>query len=403
MIDRQVYYFEGSGIQGHTHTGSLFVEFLREVKETGYPLIGVNVLSRFDIKSPFTIWERYRYIRKRAGVPIYLLPSRLMCWFWCMQVYLNTIQNKRVIIHARKLGYADWALHIKKRFPDRVAVIADLEGAYAAEVEHLSKEDISSLESEEHLRLAYAMEQRVLRDSDSIFCVSQNLIDYFSVSYSVEKEKMQVFPTCFSSDLFVFDPPTRKTVRTEMKFDNETFVMTFSGGIYPWQLFPRIIEIVELIKQWEPKIHFLVLTKDVTIASQLLQSSKLSAKEYTIKNLNHESVGRYLNGCDLGFLIRENVTMNRVASPGKFAEYLACGVPLLLSDHIGDFSTQVRDQPYVILLKNNLDNSELESKFRSFRRTILTDEQRKDMNKWAVSHYAREKFLPIILKTYRSL
>jgi hypothetical protein len=41
-------------------------------------------------------------------------------------------------------------------------------------------------------------------------------------------------------------------------------------------------------------------------------------------------------------MIREDTITNRVASPTKFAEYLAAGLPVLISAHIGDFSTTVR-------------------------------------------------------------
>jgi glycosyltransferase involved in cell wall biosynthesis len=39
---------------------------------------------------------------------------------------------------------------------------------------------------------------------------------------------------------------------------------------------------------------------------------------------------------DLGLLLRDAHPVNRVASPVKFAEYLACGVPVLISPGVGD-------------------------------------------------------------------
>ncbi|HRN37811.1 MAG TPA: hypothetical protein PLL18_12975, partial [Flavobacteriales bacterium] len=48
-----------------------------------------------------------------------------------------------------------------------------------------------------------------------------------------------------------------------------------------------------------------------------------------------------LVGCDHALLIREDAITNRVASPTKFAEYLACGLPVVISPYIGDFSGEV--------------------------------------------------------------
>lgn len=41
---------------------------------------------------------------------------------------------------------------------------------------------------------------------------------------------------------------------------------------------------------------------------------------------------------DVGLLLREDSLTNRVASPVKFAEYLRCGLPVVLTPYVGDFS-----------------------------------------------------------------
>jgi hypothetical protein len=47
---------------------------------------------------------------------------------------------------------------------------------------------------------------------------------------------------------------------------------------------------------------------------------------------------------DYGILIREQSVTNQVASPVKFAEYLACGLQVLISEGIGDFTDFVKQQ-----------------------------------------------------------
>ena len=48
-----------------------------------------------------------------------------------------------------------------------------------------------------------------------------------------------------------------------------------------------------------------------------------------------------LAACDYGILIRENTVTNQVASPTKFAEYLASGLPVIISPNLGDYSAFV--------------------------------------------------------------
>ena len=45
---------------------------------------------------------------------------------------------------------------------------------------------------------------------------------------------------------------------------------------------------------------------------------------------------------DVGLLLRDDLPVNRVASPTKFAEYCLCGLPVLTTPYVGDFSEYVR-------------------------------------------------------------
>jgi hypothetical protein len=55
-----------------------------------------------------------------------------------------------------------------------------------------------------------------------------------------------------------------------------------------------------------------------------------------------DRVADHLAVCDYGLLLREPTITNRVASPTKFAEYLAAGLDVLISPGLGDLSDFVR-------------------------------------------------------------
>ena len=56
------------------------------------------------------------------------------------------------------------------------------------------------------------------------------------------------------------------------------------------------------------------------------------------KELFPSQVSKYLGVGNYGLLIREKSITNLVASPVKFAEYLACGLNVIISEGIGDYS-----------------------------------------------------------------
>jgi hypothetical protein len=60
------------------------------------------------------------------------------------------------------------------------------------------------------------------------------------------------------------------------------------------------------------------------------------------KWLKPEEVSSLMIVADYGILIREKSITNQVASPVKFAEYLACGLQVLISEGIGDFTDFVK-------------------------------------------------------------
>ena len=51
-----------------------------------------------------------------------------------------------------------------------------------------------------------------------------------------------------------------------------------------------------------------------------------------------ESVKYNLLFCDYGFLVRGETMTNNVASPVKFGEYMICGLKILISKNLGDYS-----------------------------------------------------------------
>jgi glycosyltransferase involved in cell wall biosynthesis len=69
--------------------------------------------------------------------------------------------------------------------------------------------------------------------------------------------------------------------------------------------------------------------------------SGIAREDHRILSLSHEEVLETLPLADVGFLLRGDLVVNRVASPTKFAEYCICGVPVLVTRYVGDYSVVV--------------------------------------------------------------
>ena len=53
---------------------------------------------------------------------------------------------------------------------------------------------------------------------------------------------------------------------------------------------------------------------------------------------------------DVAMLIRKDKTVNRVASPTKFGEYLLCGLPVIISPNVGESSSIIEEHRLGIVL-----------------------------------------------------
>jgi glycosyltransferase involved in cell wall biosynthesis len=99
------------------------------------------------------------------------------------------------------------------------------------------------------------------------------------------------------------------------------------------------------------------LTKDIQMIKSIISEFPEIKNNVMFFSVLNDEVCQYLNAADYGILFRENTIMNNVASPTKFAEYMLCGLPVLISEGVGDYSDYTIKHNVGVLIKE----SELES------------------------------------------
>jgi len=179
--------------------------------------------------------------------------------------------------------------------------------------------------------------------ADHIVCVSDALAEYLQQMVDIKGKPISTIPCAADRSKFFFDESIRKRVRKQLDIVDK-IVVTYCGSFsHGWQVPDKILELVGAISETLPgEVFFLVLTPDREIAHQLVEGS-MNSSNYRILTVNHSDVPKYLMASDLGLLLREEHILNAVASPTKFAEYLLCGVPVVVSKGIGDTSEIVQD------------------------------------------------------------
>lgn len=158
-----------------------------------------------------------------------------------------------------------------------------------------------------------------------------------------------VIPGVADSNDFFFDAPIREWTRRQLGIEEQTTVLVYSGKLdKPWQIPEEIFKVFKTIRSKgisKFKFHLLILSPDIEIAVSLQKRYSISDSECTILKSEYQDLKKYYNAADYGLLLREVNLINYVASPTKFAEYLLTGLPVIITEKLGDYSSIVDSSP----------------------------------------------------------
>jgi glycosyltransferase involved in cell wall biosynthesis len=218
----------------------------------------------------------------------------------------------------------------------RCWVIFDAHGAgpeeYAFAAPNPDRRWLAQLEREE---------KAILSSADEVICVSKVMQEHYREKYKLQGDQWSVVP-CATNAAVGWDVRARARLRQEFKLE-ERFVFVYAGSYRKYQMADEMVALFKAIKQELSEAYFLILTGDRARFASAASIGGLAAEDYRIVSLSHEEVLQTLPVADVGFLLRADSPVNRVASPTKFAEYCICGVPVLLTPYVGDYSRAVED------------------------------------------------------------
>jgi glycosyltransferase involved in cell wall biosynthesis len=197
------------------------------------------------------------------------------------------------------------------------------------------------------------LEKRAVRSSDRISGVSEKLKK--RVGLWADREDMVVIPCCYDEKKFVFSNQSRAIIRKECGFGDSDVVVCYCGGLSKWQRVDDIIRLCIRLSENKGDCKFLFMTQEKEKMQFLVANAGLPELKYRIKNCLPHEVPANLSAADCGIIMRDDVTVNNVASPIKIGEYLACGLPVILTKGIGDYSEMIQSSGCGLVLDEGKD------------------------------------------------
>lgn len=291
-----------------------------------------------------------------AGSVFLLIFNILYC---SILTFIITARLKINIIHAQNLMAGFICALIKKIFSSNVKLIFDYHGVVPEEYLDFFPKD--------HLgyRCRKVMEKFTIHNADHIICVSNAFKEYLASNFTVLPNSISVMPSCVGKNFLSDDAISKSELKRKLGLDDK-IVLVYSGNIGQWHSENQILSLCKNIVDRFPNVFIFFMIADSASKIQLSQkmiSMGFARGSYNILNLAHEDVKYLLIASDIALLIRKKSVVNHVASPTKFAEYLATGLPVLLSAGIGDTAKIILDHNVGVLC----DEKNKDSIYASFK------------------------------------
>ena len=222
-----------------------------------------------------------------------------------------------------------------------------------------------------------------------VLFVSETMLKHYRNKYGYKGQNYVIMP-CFNQ-------PIVKESFVEEKYKTPSFV--YAGSLSKWQCVDETLELFTHIKKQLPNATLTLLTGEKEKAQGLLD--KYGIEDATVKYVPYQELNAELSKYKYGFLIREDVKVNNVATPTKMNSYMACGVIPVYSNVIGDFQKIFSEMKYKIEVTSSKEDTigkiiELE------KNDIVAEDVYSEYNKLFDTYYCEKHYTPLITELFQN-
>jgi len=254
-------------------------------------------------------------------------------------------KRKINIVHARSYVAALIAVILKKMF--HLKFIFDMRGFWADErVEGRIWKKKGVL-----YWIVKRLENKFLKEADEVIVLTQEAKTILK-EWGYLSEKISVVPCCTDTSKFKLpEVSKRESLRRQYNLE-EKFIFVHTGSLEYWYMKEEMLDYFKAAKEMIPNAHFLILTrynKDKIVG--LILDKKLDLADFSFVSAEFSRMPDMLSMADAGLIFITPVFSKRASSPTKFAEYLACGLPVIINDRIGDMESYVVKNKIGVVVK----------------------------------------------------
>lgn len=200
-------------------------------------------------------------------------------------------------------------------------------------------------------RFSKRWEVVAMKASDSIVVLTQRMHSDLSQQaiFSQKNRLIRIIPCCVDVGHFKYNPGKNSAISDQLGLKDK-FVFIYSGSIGTYNLIDEMIDFFKVGLGIIPSAHFLVLTHTPDPILNVIANTKVKQR-ISVESVNRELIPQFYSAADVGLVFRKSSLTARASSPTKFAEYLSCGLPVIVGPGIGDLEEIVDRHKVGVVLK----------------------------------------------------
>lgn len=286
--------------------------------------------------------------------------------------------HKRFLMLAKAcdffLGVAKGLLIVARHRPQIVHSRASNAAAIALTISRLCRikflYDADSMLSEEYadtghwsrsswaFRTTAWLERQAQRNAHSIVVLSERMRRDF-IDELGARVPIETIPCCVDTTAFRYDPLVREIRRRELGISDEK-ILVYVGKTGRRYLTEEMFEFFNAAKQRIGPSRLLILTGDPHEAfEQVAESAGIDHRDYFVRHASRSEVSEWLSASDAGLAFIRSERCERGSSPVKIGEYLAVGLPVIITVGIGDYSDLIAREDIGVVVKELNDRNYL--------------------------------------------
>jgi len=300
------------------------------------------------------------------------------------------IKDKIEVVHARSYISALIALVFKKVF--HTQFIFDMRGFWADEKVEAGRWKRGIL-----YRTAKYFERLYLLNADRVVVLSEQAkieIEKFEYLH-LRKMDIDVIPTCVDLEKFI---PVDG--RGPERSQNITFIYSGAYGPYSWYLLDEMLDFFTVATETLPSAHFIFLSYLPHMPFHEAISRKgLGEAHFTIHDVLYDDMPLWIPRAHAAIFFIKPTYSKKGTCATKMGEYLACGIPVVINEGIGD-SSEIVEQERVGVVIKEFSRGEYQERLRQLKGLLMEKDIKERCRNAAKKYFSLENAVEKYYKLY---